>query len=36
MGKLIFSWTISEVMGLVWLATSTHTRQDVLLTGKAP
>jgi hypothetical protein len=30
------AWTISEVMGLVWLATPTQTRQDVLLIGKAP
>jgi hypothetical protein len=29
-------WTISEVMGSVWLATPTQTRQDVLLTVKEP
>jgi hypothetical protein len=27
---------VSELMGSVWLATPTQTRQDVLLTGKAP
>jgi hypothetical protein len=30
------SWTISEVMESVWLATHTQTGQDVLLTGRAP
>jgi hypothetical protein len=30
------AWTISEVMGSVWLATSIQIGQDVLLIGKAP
>jgi hypothetical protein len=36
MGQLIMAWTISEVMGSVWLATQTQIGQDVLLTRKAP
>jgi hypothetical protein len=30
------AWTISKGMELVWLATQTQTRQDVLLIGRAP